>query len=138
MLRNIFWHYSILFGFILHCSWQFFTKHKNQNWHSITWSKKYVYAIYEEIRPAQLNWNVRKIIQTDSSFQGLGQYEKSEGKKSLYTIAKLLIVCNNKPRRTSANGKSVQKPTSATRRGGGQRYYSGTQGRQKAKTSGFN
>ena len=34
-------------------------------------------------------------------------------KKSLYTIAKLLIVCNNKPRRTSANGKSVQKPTSA-------------------------
>ena len=140
-LRNISWHYSPLFGFILHYSWQFFTKHKNQNWHSIPWSKKYyIYAIYEEIRPVQLNWNVRKIIQTDSSFQGLGQYEKSERKKkSLYTIAKLLIVCNNKPRRTSANGKSVQKPTSAMmRRGGGQRYYRGTQGRQKAKTSGFN
>ena len=25
MLRNIFWHYSTQFGFILHYSWQFFT-----------------------------------------------------------------------------------------------------------------
>ena len=93
-LRNIFWHYSTQFGFILHYSWQFFTKHKYQNRHSIPWSKKYVwYAIYEEIRPVQLNWNVRKIIQTDSSFQGLGQYEKSERKKNLYTLLQNFWSC---------------------------------------------
>lgn len=40
-----------------------------------------------------MNWNVRKIIQTDSSFQGLGQYEKSERKKNLYTLLQNFWSC---------------------------------------------